>query len=212
MSERGRRVYNVPPFIITQGAPLYLTKFCLLTHGTSQSPSNTACVGSKGYIPRRTGERKRKSVRGCIVDNQLSVLNLAVVKKGEAEVEGLTDTQAPRRLGPKRASKIRKLFNLSKKDDVRKYVIRRKIEKEGKKAYSKAPKIQRLVTPQTLQRKRHRLALKKRRTEKQKTLAANYAKLLAKRQQERAEARYQMHQKRRNSSRKSESKDAKTSA
>jgi small subunit ribosomal protein S6e len=94
---------------------------------------------------------------------------------------------------------------------VRKYVIRRKIapKKEGKKGYSKAPKIQRLVTPQTLQRKRHRLTLKKRRSEKQKTLAANYAKLLAKRQQERAEARFQLHQKRRNSSRKSESKDAK---
>ena len=46
--------------------------------------------GSKGYIPRRTGERKRKSVRGCIVDAQLSVLNLAIVKKGEAEIAGLT--------------------------------------------------------------------------------------------------------------------------
>lgn len=80
----------------------------------------------------------------------------------------MKDVSAPRRLGPKRASKIRKLFNLSKKDgllifldplnevDVRKYVIRRKIEKEGKKTKSKAPRIQRLVTPQTLQRKRHR--------------------------------------------------------
>ncbi len=73
-------------------------------------------VGSKGYIQRRDGERKRKSVRGCIVDNQLSVLNLAIVKKGEGEIEGITDTQAPRRRGPKRASKIRKLFNLTKKD------------------------------------------------------------------------------------------------
>ena len=33
----------------------------------------------------------------------------------------------PRRLGPKRASKIRKLFALAKEDDVRKYVIRREI-------------------------------------------------------------------------------------
>lgn len=62
------------------------------------------------------------------------------------------DVTIPRRLGPKRAGRIRKLFNLSKKDDVRKYVIRRKIEpKSGKKSYTKAPKIQRLVTPQTLQ-------------------------------------------------------------
>jgi small subunit ribosomal protein S6e len=46
--------------------------------------------GAKGYIPRRAGERKRKSVRGCIVDAQLSVLNLAIVKKGESEIAGLT--------------------------------------------------------------------------------------------------------------------------
>jgi small subunit ribosomal protein S6e len=72
--------------------------------------------GSKGYRPRMTGERKRKSVRGCIVDNLMSILNLAIVKKGEAEIPGLTDASAPRRLGPKRANHIRKLFNLDKKD------------------------------------------------------------------------------------------------
>ena len=46
----------------------------------------------------------------------MSVLNLVVVKKGEKEIEGLTDTTRPRRLGPKRANKIRALFNLSKED------------------------------------------------------------------------------------------------
>ena len=71
------------------------------------------------------GERKRKSVRGCIVDGNLAVLNLAIVKKGEAEIPGLTDNTIPRRLGPKRASKIRKLFNLTKDDDVCQYVIKR---------------------------------------------------------------------------------------
>ena len=30
------------------------------------------------YRPRRTGERKRKSVRGCIVGSDLSVLNLGM--------------------------------------------------------------------------------------------------------------------------------------
>ena len=81
------------------------------------------------------GERKRKSVRGCIVDGNLAVLNLAIVKKGEAEIPGLTDNTIPRRLGPKRASKIRKLFNLTKVDDVRKYVntYRQTKEKDGKK-------------------------------------------------------------------------------
>ena len=57
----------------------------------------------------------------------------------------------PRRLGPKRASKIRKLFNLSKKDDVRQFVVKRPVQKEGKKERFKAPKIQRLITPIVLQ-------------------------------------------------------------
>uniref|UniRef100_A0A674NP45 Small ribosomal subunit protein eS6 n=1 Tax=Takifugu rubripes TaxID=31033 RepID=A0A674NP45_TAKRU len=72
-------------------------------------------LGHSCYRPRRTGERKRKSVRGCIVDANLSVLNLVIVKKGEKDIPGLTDTTVPRRLGPKRASKIRKLFNLRKR-------------------------------------------------------------------------------------------------
>merc|ERR1711943_59881 len=54
----------------------------------------------------------------------------------------------------KRANKIRKLFALSKEDDVRKYVIRRKFTKKNGKEVTKAPKIQRLITPIVLQRKR----------------------------------------------------------
>uniref|UniRef100_A0A8D2CRI7 Small ribosomal subunit protein eS6 n=1 Tax=Sciurus vulgaris TaxID=55149 RepID=A0A8D2CRI7_SCIVU len=65
--------------------------------------------GHSCYRPRRTGERKRKSVRGCIVDANLSVRNLVIVKKGERDIPGLTDTTVPRRLGPKRR---RRLFSL----------------------------------------------------------------------------------------------------
>lgn len=141
--------------------------------------------GHSCYRPRRTGERKRKSVRGCIVDANLSVLSLVIVKKGEQDIPGLTDTTVPRRLGPKRASKIRKLFNLSKEDDVRQYVLRRPVTtKEGKKPRTKAPKIQRLVTPLVLQRKRHRISLKRRRATKRREDAAEYAKLLAQRAKE----------------------------
>ena len=107
-------------------------------------------------------------------------------KKGDEEIPGLTDSLIPRRLGPKRASKIRKLFALSKDDDVRKYVIRRELpaKAEGKKGSSKAPKIQRLVTPQQLQRKRDMMRFKKTRQAKAKTEAADYQKLLAQRQKE----------------------------
>jgi len=40
--------------------------------------------GHSCYRPRRDGERRRKSVRGCIVDGNLSVLNLVIIKKGAA--------------------------------------------------------------------------------------------------------------------------------
>eukprot|EP00967_Tisochrysis_lutea_P045126 scaffold54765_cov31-Tisochrysis_lutea.AAC.2 len=134
----------------------------------------------------RKGERYRKSCRGCIISHNIAVLHLVILKKGDNEIEGLTDKQIPRRLGPKRASKIRKLFALSKEDDVRKYVIRREVpsKKEGKAPTSKAPKIQRLVTPISLQRKRHRLAIKKSRQAKAKANAAEYQKLVAQRNKE----------------------------
>lgn len=146
--------------------------------------------GHSCYRPRRDGERKRKSVRGCIVDANLSVLSLVIVKKGAQDIPGLTDTTIPRRLGPKRASKIRKLFNLSKQDDVRKYVLRRPVAvKEGKKPRTKAPKIQRLITPLVLQRKRHRLSLKIKRAAKAKQEKAEYLELLAKRAKEKQRER-----------------------
>ena len=56
------------------------------------------------------------------MSQDLSVINLVIVKKGENDLLGLTDTEKPRMRGPKRASNIRKMFNLNKNDDVRKYV------------------------------------------------------------------------------------------
>ena len=97
--------------------------------------------GHSCYRPRRTGERKRKSVRGCIVGPDIAVLSLVVVKQGESEIPGLTDTVLPKRLGPKRATKIKKFFNLGKEDDVRQYVVRREVrstKNPEKKPYTKA--------------------------------------------------------------------------
>ncbi|KAF8695485.1 hypothetical protein AX14_001782 [Amanita brunnescens Koide BX004] len=140
--------------------------------------------GHSCYRIRRTGERKRKSIRGCIVGSDIAVLSLVIVKQGENEIPGLTDTVLPKRLGPKRATKIRRFFNLSKDDDVRKYVIRREVKSQKKpdaKPYTKAPKIQRLVTPVRLQRRRHLRAIKRHRIERQKEQKAEYDVLLAKR-------------------------------
>merc|ERR1712187_292970 len=91
------------------------------------------------YKERRGGMRKRKSVRGCIVGHDLAILSCVIVKKGEQDIPDLTDSDKPKRLGPKRASKIRKLFNLEAEDDVKKYVVRREVKEGSKK--TKAPKI-----------------------------------------------------------------------
>jgi len=156
---------------------------------TSQRVRLLMADGHSCYRPRKRGERKRKSVRGCIVSGDLSVLNLVVVKKGDAEVPGLTDTTKPRRLGPKRASKIRKLFNLGKEDDVRKFVVRRQVVKGDKKPKIKAPRIQRLITPQRLQRKRSENAEAKRRYIKAKQEATDFNALVIRRLKEAKEKR-----------------------
>lgn len=135
--------------------------------------------GMKCYRPRKKGERKRKSVRGCIVGQDLSALNLTLVKKGVNEIPGLTDKAVGKKLGPKRASKIRKLFNLDKSDDVRKYVIGRAITKNGKTKFIK-PKIQRLVTEKRLLRKRNLLQAKEKRRLEKKQQLKEYKQLLNK--------------------------------
>jgi len=113
------------------------------------------------YRPRRTGERKRKSARGCICGPDLAVIALKVLVKGDGEVPGLTDSERPRRLGPKKVSAIRKAFALRKKDDVRKYVVSRALvraadeeKKRPERTFYKSPKIQRLVTDKRIRRKK----------------------------------------------------------
>ena len=123
-----------------QGFPM---KQGVLTHGRVRLLLNR---GHPCYRLRRTVERKPKSVHRCIVDANLSVLNLVIVKKGEKDIPGLTDTTVPPRLGPKRASRIQKLFNLFKEDDLCQYVVRKPLNKEGKKPRTKAPTIQHLLT------------------------------------------------------------------
>merc|ERR1719262_903248 len=140
--------------------------------------------GMSCYRERRTGCRKRKSVRGCIVGPDLAVMNLVVAKKGAEDIPGLTDDNKPRRLGPKRAANIRKLFNLEKKDNVRKFVVRREA---GKK--KKAPKIQRLVTPSMLQRKRFYRSKVRAKMVLGKKLKEDYMKRLGEYRQEQKELR-----------------------
>lgn len=128
--------------------------------------------GTSGYIEKREGVALRKSVRGCIVGQDLGGLNLVVLKRGENHIPKLTDVNVPRRLGPKRANKIRKLFNIQKHSDnigaknptsikvfprdVCKSIVRRVIKTVNNKTRFKAPKIQRLITPERIYRKKSR--------------------------------------------------------
>lgn len=144
------------------------------------------------YDPARNARcaRKRKAVRGCIVGPDIASLSLTIVKvesifysvflcdsqrifalkccnqqRGEQDLPGLTDTKIPRRLGPKRVGKIVKMFNLSRNDDVRDYVVRRKVTTKNGNKITKKPKIQRLITPVVIQRRKQiKRKLKNRRT------------------------------------------------
>ena len=142
--------------------------------------------GSKGYRASRKGERKRRSVRGCIVGPDISMLSCVISKKGEKEIPGLTDVVKPKRLGPKRASGIRKLFGISKAEGanstalIKKNVIRRTFKsKKNPDApeRQKAPKIQRLVTDQRLRRKRIQKDSKIKRWKKTLAATAEYKKV-----------------------------------
>jgi small subunit ribosomal protein S6e len=156
------------------------------------------------YRPRRTGERKRKSVRGCICGPDLAVIFLRVLEKGIGEVTGLTDKEQPRRLGPKRANHIRSAFALRKKDDVRKYIVSRAIEKKVKKkgdeateiekTFYKSPKIQRLITEKRLRRKKLNAKSKKDKWASAKEAHVAYEKLLSKFLKEKKAAYKESHQ------------------
>merc|ERR1719181_2169884 len=132
-----------------------------------------------GYKPMRTGERSRKSCRGCIIGPDICALFLRVVKKGDKELEGVTDVERPNRLGMKRRNHIIKTFALDKKkDDVRGYVVHRTLKRNDKTFY-KAPKIQRLITEKRLRRKRTIKKEKTNRFKATKECTAKYEKLLS---------------------------------
>ncbi|GMQ01538.1 hypothetical protein CsSME_00048142 [Camellia sinensis var. sinensis] len=126
-------------------------RVCLLLHRVGLeillSKSNDSCIQMQHLL-------YQDDFKSCLFGQALHVF---VVMEGaketgggnlfgnsENDLPGLTDVEKPRMRGTKRASKSRKLFNLSKEDDVRKYVNRYRrtfTTKSGKKC-SKAPKIQ----------------------------------------------------------------------
>ena len=123
----------------------------------------------KGY--HRSGIRVRRLVRGCIISNDIKNLHLKIIKKGAKPIEGLTEEKVavPKRLGPKRATRILKAFGLTgvynekkKNKEERKnlrfmitnFAPKREVKTKNGKVYTKRPKVQRLITPDRLRRKR----------------------------------------------------------
>ena len=147
-------------------APLQAYTLCSLTE----------IAGDYSFCATSAQWGKRFVIKLTYLCSLHSVTSLSSIfgSAGPGDLPGLTDDDKPRMRGPKRASKIRKLFNLTKDDDVRKYVntYRRSFEGKDGKTHSKAPKIQRLVTPLTLQRKRRRASLNRQRHEKVGMLCA----------------------------------------
>jgi small subunit ribosomal protein S6e len=144
----------------------------ILTQGRKRILLQKGCKNfrfKKGY--HRTGVRQRMLVRGCIVSPDIKVLNLKIIKLGQNPIPGLTEqgSELPKRLGPKRATNILKQFGIldiynKKKANaedrktlrfiVTKFAPKRTVTTANGKTYIKRPKIQRLITPERLRRKR----------------------------------------------------------
>lgn len=99
-------------------------------------------VGYRKHIGR-SGERKRRTVRGGVVATDIVVLNLVVVRSGEEKVAEL-EVQHPRLLLPKRANKVRRLLNLPTDANPVKFMPKHKGGK-AKKNFHRV-KVQRLIT------------------------------------------------------------------
>ncbi|MES1905716.1 MAG: hypothetical protein MHPSP_002932, partial [Paramarteilia canceri] len=146
------------------GAPL---KQGVLAEGKKRLMLHPGTLGFRNAD--RKGVRKRKGIAGCIINEGVSVLNLILVKKGiikfqmyiislgKEEIEDLTNKSKPLMKGPKRASKIVKVLNLKPTDNVTKFVIKRKIVREGKRNLIKKPRIMRLTTSAKKHRQRRHL-------------------------------------------------------
>lgn len=169
--------------ILTQGK-----KRILLTKG------NKMFRFKKGL--HHSGVRIRKLVRGCIVSPDIKVLHLKIIKKGPKDIPDLIEanTEVHKRLGPKRATKILKQFGLTevynekkqKKENretlrymITKFAPKREVETKNKKKYIKRPKVQRLITPDRLRRKRVIKAIQKERREASTKAKEDYKKLIA---------------------------------
>jgi len=119
----------------------------------------------------RRGSKVRKLVRGCIVSSDIKMLSVKIIKVGKNTIPGLTGAEdaLPKRLASKKATNILKEFGLldvynKKKQNaeerktlrfmITKFANKREVKTSNGKTHIKRAKIQRLITPLRLRRKR----------------------------------------------------------
>jgi small subunit ribosomal protein S6e len=157
----------------------------VLTHGRVRllmSPGDS-CFRGHG---RRQGERLRKSVRGCIVSPDIASLNLTIVKQGDKPITRLTDGEIPLSRGPKRGTKVCKLFHLTgTSDEIISYSKTvspvTQLNSTRNKKNMKHCKMTLAFTPLKLQRRRTQMARKKKRIQVSNSKAIRYHELLVSR-------------------------------
>ncbi|KAI5191755.1 small subunit ribosomal protein S6e [Nematocida minor] len=138
--------------------------------------------GDTGFRCTKKGLRRRKSVRGDVISDQIGVINMKVVKEGEHIFEGFNDIVNPLPRGPKRATKIRRLYGLSSDvTDLEPYVVgHTKTMKNGETRIVK-PKIQRLVTEKHIQRWEARISERIERQRKSREKKTKYFAMMKER-------------------------------
>ncbi len=81
--------------------------------------------GAIGYRCKQEGVRRRKTVRGSVVSNEIQVLNIILVKPAENKViEGLTDVVKEKTHLPKKDKKLRAMFGIPAGEDTLKSIIK----------------------------------------------------------------------------------------
>mmetsp|Transcript_4884 Transcript_4884/g.7852 ORF Transcript_4884/g.7852 Transcript_4884/m.7852 type:complete len:217 (+) Transcript_4884:47-697(+) len=130
---------------------------------------STGCRG----LQMKKGERKRKSIRGCIVSPEIRTLNLVILN--DNGIQHNSEDYEKNKLTPRRASKLRKIFSINKGDDIRKFIINQRQNEIP--AIKKKIKIQRFISPENLQRKRRIRKQKRDRFQEKKEKIIEYSKI-----------------------------------
>ncbi|KAF7700643.1 40S ribosomal protein S6 [Cucumispora dikerogammari] len=137
-------------------------------------------AGDIGFRPKRKGMKKRKTVRGTIVSDEITMLNVSLIEQNDIEICGLTDKEVPVTRWPKRINKLKDRLEIPRSQKVTPEEIQEIVKKlvlertEGENV--KYPRIR--VTRFNSKRKQARKAIRKaenaQKREKSKKLKEEY--------------------------------------